>query len=170
MALERSPPQSSMSGLASPQIPSVANTSESCPICCECLDGKIDCLIIVSCSHAFHRPCIEKHLSKENECPVCRLPCQLSDLQKFYLPGRTMKSKPVKRGGLAKQYQTRSSNRNILNDSQPPLIQLSGNANSELVNAPSGLIDNPSEILGEDNSGDNQISNVRNRSSNISMT
>lgn len=81
-----------------------------------------------------------------------------------------MKSKPVKRGGLAKQYQTRSSNRNILNDSQPPLIQLSGNANSELVNAPSGLIDNPSEILGEDNSGDNQTSNVRNRSSNISMT
>ena len=63
MGLESSLPQSSMSGLASPQIPIVSNTNDTCPIFCEHIDGRIDRLIIVSRSLAFHRSYIEKYLS-----------------------------------------------------------------------------------------------------------
>ncbi|KAI8118623.1 hypothetical protein CVS40_9745 [Lucilia cuprina] len=147
MSLERTPPHaSSMPQNPSPiisiasapsQAPIIASASnELCSICNERLDGKIECLIIGSCNHIFHRPCIENHLSTDGECPVCRLPCQLADLKQISFPGKPLKS-TLRRGGSTKQYHTRSFSRNLFNEPLTPSVNVGGNTNTATLTNPS---------------------------------
>lgn len=87
-----------------------------CHVCLESMEEGADCLIIHDCSHAFHRSCIETHLSSRSECPECKRSCQLSELRKLVIVSRLTsvranpKAKP--KGAVAKHYNTRSSQRN----------------------------------------------------------
>ncbi|KAI8121616.1 hypothetical protein CVS40_7348 [Lucilia cuprina] len=53
-----------------------------CIICNEVMTSEQDCLVISHCEHSFHRSCIEDILSQSSECPICKRPCQLSELRK----------------------------------------------------------------------------------------
>lgn len=87
-----------------------------CHVCHDTMSEGSDCLIITICSHAFHRHCVESRLMSTSECPECRRSCQLSELRKLIISRVTSVKAQVKgkaRGAIAKQYNTRSSQRNI---------------------------------------------------------
>lgn len=164
MSLERTPPHpSSRSPVPSPaisiaaqasiaQAPIIANASnELCSICNDRLDGKIECLLLVSCTHTFHRPCIENFLSNSNECPVCHLPCQLADLKQISFPGKPLKSTLRQRGGATKQYHTRSFSRNLFNEPQTPAINTAGNTNPIMSTNPSTNVEIPTRNSSRNN-------------------
>lgn len=87
-----------------------------------------DCYKLMTCSHIFHRNCIESSLSSSSNCPTCQVPCELSDLKKcssepLIAPenrnqsGSVRKSKPSgrgkPRGATANRPLTRSFIKNI---------------------------------------------------------
>jgi len=49
------------------------NCSDQCSICWEPLSNE-PCAKITSCSHKYHRRCIEECLNREPKCPICRQP------------------------------------------------------------------------------------------------
>lgn len=128
MSLLRSPP------------PSASGTNDSiCLICKEGLFESQDCIFISQCEHAFHRSCMEKTPSNSMECPICKRPCELSDFRPLNLPSQdprtihndsadpstmplqtsrseTTSSRGRGRGAFAKQYNTRSSSKNLTPD------------------------------------------------------
>lgn len=128
MNLQRTPIREVDIVAESPVQASNASVMESmCQICNEKMEGRIPCLLIGRCNHIFHRACIENRLATQAACPICQLSCELSDLQKVNLPmpqGAKPKGKP--RGGLAKHYQTRSLSGKFLQESENPLLSISG--------------------------------------------
>ena len=143
MSLEHSPPQAvNLLPSNSPQTSSTASMHNICHICRNRIKDKIECLLIVRCNHTFHRTCIENFLSKESECPICRLSCELSDLQKVNLPFKRGRGKGVGRGAIPKQYQTRSFDRKVDNEQNAPLINISTNNSVETLTSPPRIKDN----------------------------
>lgn len=138
MSLARSPPPSaSASG--------VNEFNSSCTVCNENLSDIQNCLYLSQCGHSFHRNCIEKYLSNSSDCPTCKRPCELSDLRSVSTQAQCPQSNPNDsadqsvltqqiqkpktsivrgkgRGALSKPYNTRSTSRNIFQDSSHLLI------------------------------------------------
>ena len=116
------------------QNSSAASGSEvKCQICDEKMDEKVPCMVINRCNHIFHRACIENSLSTDQECPICKQTCELEDLRKisFPLKQNVTKGKNRPRGGLSKTYQTRGHNKNLLQESTTPLVDISGGESIE---------------------------------------
>lgn len=121
MSLERTPPLA-----LPPSLPSapVCIEPSSCQICHETMNEGEDGLIIEECSHSFHRTCIETHLSTSSECPICKRPCQLNELRKLIIApksvpsSRSFNTKSRGHGTALKQYNTRSTTRNLFTDQQ----------------------------------------------------
>lgn len=119
MSVDKTPPSATIP----PPLPLAPLYIEPsvCNICNVTMVDGDDCLIINECSHAFHRSCIEVYLSTSTECPVCKRSCRLSDLRRLVINVGTASSRPVTRskgrGAMARPYSTRSTNRNLLQDS-----------------------------------------------------
>ncbi|KAI8116182.1 hypothetical protein CVS40_11707 [Lucilia cuprina] len=105
---------------------SAADPSANENVCIVCRDNIIDTqeiLIIVTCSHEFHRNCIESALSQSAECPQCKCACDLADLvvkrADNTLPknsprpksGNPSRGKP--RGAMAKKHFTRNYTKSL---------------------------------------------------------
>lgn len=125
----------------SPMSQRAQQVEQSCPLCSEVMNEKIDCLMISRCTHAFHRACIENVLLSTSECPVCHEACDLAELQKISFQKKIAKPKGKPRGAMSKQYHTRSFSRNLFQDPQAPLLDYSlpdaqGNPNSFNPNTP----------------------------------
>lgn len=88
----------------------------SCHLCNNGMTDKVECLLIVGCSHIFHRHCIENHLASSNVCPICQQQCELSDLQKISFPTKQNKTRGKPRGAMARQYHTMSYSKNLFQD------------------------------------------------------
>lgn len=88
-------------------------TTQYCFLCNHVMNDKAECLLIVGCSHVFHRLCIEQYLSNANVCPICQQSCELGDLQKITVYPKPCKTKGKPRGAMAKQYHTRSFSKNL---------------------------------------------------------
>lgn len=125
MSLERTPPPS-LAQTPPPQAAAALVSIEpsACNICNVTMSEGQDCLIISECSHLFHRICIEEYLSSASECPVCKRPCQLSELRSLLIMqksasqyrGNSKASRGKGRGAMSKQYSTRSMTRNLSQD------------------------------------------------------
>lgn len=104
--------------------PPPANPNEAvCQICNELMSEGQDCLIIIECSHVYHRNCIENFLTTSSECPTCKRPCALSELKSFNITAKTLTNtqntaRGKGRGAMAKHYNTRSFSKNVSNPSQ----------------------------------------------------
>nr|CTR11711.1 unnamed protein product [Calliphora vicina] len=95
----------------------------SCVICKETIVDNQEILIITTCSHEFHRACIEHALSQSAECPQCKCACELVDLivkrSDNTLPknspkqktGNSNRGKP--RGAMAKKHFTRNYTKSL---------------------------------------------------------
>lgn len=46
------------------------NVEDDCPICFKCL--KLETIVKTNCGHSFHQGCIDKWLSTNPSCPMCR--------------------------------------------------------------------------------------------------
>lgn len=133
MSMERTPPP-----VLQPTLPAAPLCIEpsSCLICSETMNEGEDSLIIEECSHIFHRICIEGHLSGSSECPICKRACQLSELRKLSIvpksapPSRPFHNKGRGRGAVSKQYNTRSTTRNLFSEQQQNWQNLSLGAQS----------------------------------------
>ncbi|XP_059223108.1 uncharacterized protein LOC131996926 [Stomoxys calcitrans] len=115
MNLERTPPPAGASASDPPVDSSVVEPS-ACQVCHITMTEGLECLILNECSHPFHRQCIEEYLSNASECPVCKKPCQLSELRVLKIVHRSVP--PFKgsqrgkgRGAMPRHYQTRSTTR-----------------------------------------------------------
>ncbi|XP_058975871.1 uncharacterized protein LOC131801338 [Musca domestica] len=81
-----------------------------------------DCRMLNECFHTFHRSCVEAHMSSSNECPVCKRSCELNELRDIVVQAKNVPVfKPNAprgkgRGAMSKQYNTRSSSRNLFQD------------------------------------------------------
>ncbi|XP_037824418.1 uncharacterized protein LOC119612660 [Lucilia sericata] len=122
MSVDRTPPPANIP----PPLPLAPIYIEPsvCHVCTETMVEGDDCLIIHECSHAFHRSCIESHLSTSSECPVCKRACRLCDLRRLVINANAATFRPTikkkGRGAMARTYNTRStSNRNLFQESDP---------------------------------------------------
>lgn len=111
-----------------PPLPSAPIVIEPsvCHCCTQPMSEGQECLIIHECRHAYHRLCIEAHLSKSAECPVCKKTCRLCDLRKLVIQAKfsTGSLKDVGRGAVPKAYNTRSVSRNLFQQSQNANVSL----------------------------------------------
>ncbi|XP_061400871.1 putative mediator of RNA polymerase II transcription subunit 29, partial [Musca vetustissima] len=121
MPVQNTPPHPSSQP---PPATSVPLTMEPavCSICKNNMGEGDDCLMLNQCFHTFHRSCIETHMSSSTECPTCKRTCELNDLRDIVVQA---KNAPVfkpsaprgkGRGAMSKQYNTRSSSRNLFQD------------------------------------------------------
>lgn len=120
---------------------SALNTASdsNCAICSESMSGTQECIILSQCSHTFHRRCIENYLSQSAECPICKRPCELSELRTVStqhlantLPTEADRTSEIatqtnakqfkpsvrgkSRGAISRAYQTRSVSRTLFQD------------------------------------------------------
>lgn len=152
--MERSPPP-----MIQPQSSSVTvpNSDKCCIICNEKMSEGQDCLIISECNHAFHRSCIEEHLSNTSECPSCKRPCLLAELKTINIQEHIQiseKSKRVSckpRGAMAKQYHTRSNARNLFGESQTPSVNLNGQSTNQNIPEASPISQRPQSFSPQTN-------------------
>lgn len=104
-----------------------------------------ECLILCGCSHSFHRICIETCLASSSTCPTCKRTCEPSDLrgiQAVPLPpqgSRNTSKKSRGRGAISRSYNTRSTTRNLFQESQNPLLNISSGPNGDLMQTPSWI-------------------------------
>lgn len=94
-----------------------------CFVCKENIVETQDILIITTCSHEFHRNCIENALSQSAECPQCKCACELGDLQSKRndiqlfrnspKPKQTNIGRSKPRGAMAKKHFTRNQAKNL---------------------------------------------------------
>lgn len=147
MSVDRTPPPNLPPPL--PLAPVYIEPSV-CHVCNGTMNERDDCLIINECSHTFHRSCIEAHLSNSSECPVCKKSCRLCDLRKLVInPKGALRAhtRTKLRGALAHQYNTRSSNKNLLQESNPSeanaqeVLQESVHLNDNMLD-PDNIIEN----------------------------
>lgn len=101
-----------------------------------------NCIIIQECFHPFHRSCIESHLANSADCPICKRPCQPSELREVVILTKTIapaKSNTIRgkgRGAMSKTYNTRSTSRNLFNDPQSSIsaANITPSRNAETLN------------------------------------
>ncbi|XP_065356057.1 uncharacterized protein LOC135950441 [Calliphora vicina] len=99
-------------------------TENLCIVCNENITETHEVLIINTCSHEFHRQCIENSLSQSSECPYCKCSCELADLVVKRLDIQPPKNSPrpkqgktgKPRGAMAKKYHTRQFSRNLVQE------------------------------------------------------
>lgn len=112
----------------------IPNIENKCSICNANMTRAQEVLIIVTCNHEFHRTCIENSLAQTSECPSCKRVFELSDLVKRRhephvarnSPKTNSSSQGKPRGAMAKRYNTRNHNKNLMQDfSQQPILELS---------------------------------------------
>lgn len=145
--------ETATAGVSNSPISQRSNLPEHfCTLCNEVMNDKIECLLIVRCNHAFHRACIENFLLSESECPICRVSCDLSDLQKLSFSKRPLKGKGRPRGAMAKQYHTRSFSKNLFQEQPHQLFDIShteqqGGQTTFVANTPNGRTQDTSNNL-----------------------
>lgn len=116
-----------------------------CTVCNSAMDDGQECLILCGCSHSFHRICIETCLASSSTCPTCKRTCEPSDLrgiQAVPLPpqgSRNTSKKSRGRGAMSRSYNTRSTTRNLFQESQNPLLNISSGPNGDLMQTPSRI-------------------------------
>lgn len=126
--------QSSQDNLAEGATGIDQNYQNICTICKDVMTTDQEIYLIATCSHEFHRNCIENSISHSSECPSCKTVFQLSELVKKRLEAPIAKNSPTPsnrgrgkgRGALAKKHFTRNYSKTINpNVSQQPLLELS---------------------------------------------
>ncbi|XP_073827218.1 uncharacterized protein [Musca autumnalis] len=99
--------------------PTNNNSNMICHSCNEPFLAGQECLSLKTCSHTFHRNCMENHMSTASECPSCKIQCQLSDFRSISLvpkPQKKFIQRGKGRGAMAKTYYTRNAKKNLFQE------------------------------------------------------